>query len=148
VAWWDGAAWSSPGGGLDDAAQAVTTAASHPALGLVVAGNFDGIGGVAASDLAAWDGGAWRDLGAPASDDGGPTRVSALAACGDGLFAGGRFDGVDGVAARRLAWFDGQRWWPLAAGLVDEVTTLAVLDGLLVAGTTAATDGGVAAWAY
>ena len=56
---------------------------------LVAGGGFDTAGGVAASNLAQWNGSAWQPLG------GGTDRyVEALALYGGGLVAGGSFGGV------------------------------------------------------
>lgn len=79
---WDGAAWkSAPGGGPDGAAYELLVEGST----ILVGGEFQHIGGVAAHAVAAWDGTAWTayDLGMPAT-------IYALARGAEGeLYAGG-----------------------------------------------------------
>ncbi len=91
--------------------------------------------------VARWTGTEWAQLG---QVSGGPfIRVNALAIGPDGsLFAGGRFDAVDGVASRSVARWDGAQWQPLGDGLglpgqYPEVFALAVgRDSTLYAGGT------------
>lgn len=62
VAAWDGAGWSALGaGGADPTAEGVRVVRALQMLGgsLYVGGEFGGVGGVAASGLARWDGATW-----------------------------------------------------------------------------------------
>jgi hypothetical protein len=78
---------------------------------LVAAGNFSSIGGVAAANIAAWDGAAWSPLG---SGLGSPTNgFPAMAsfdrgdASGPALLVTGAFTQAGGVASNHIASFEG-----------------------------------------
>ncbi|QDU66161.1 IPT/TIG domain-containing protein [Engelhardtia mirabilis] len=94
--------------------------------------------------VATFDGSAWTLL--PGGFDG---AIAALAETSLGLVVGGSFTSVDGVAAARVARFDGVLWQPLGAGIgsagTDEVRALLELGGELYAGGIFATAGGTAA---
>ena len=125
--------------GIDYVARAL---AVDGAGNLYVGGEFTSAGGVAANNIAKWDGSAWSALGSGLG--GSLTGVWALVVDGAGnLYAGGTFGYV--------AKWDGNAWSPLAAvpsgepGYVS-VSALAV-DGAgnLYAGGRFTTAGGVAA---
>jgi len=105
VAEWDGVAWST----------LVTTSTPIRALAvlggeLVAGGDFNTIGGVAASCVARWDGSAWHALGSGIT---GPFPiVRALAVYGTKLVAAGHFYDLQSVAA-----WDGATWSGLGPGL-------------------------------
>ena len=98
---------------------------------LYAGGWFNRAGGVAAANIAKWDGTAWTALGSGLD---GP--VDALAIFDDGtgpaLYAGGRFTTAGGVEANRIAKWDGAEWIPLGSGLSGAssyvVLTLTVFD--------------------
>ena len=73
-------------------------------------------------------------------------KVNAMAFGPDGsLYAGGGFTAAGGVAANRIARWDGVQWHPLGSGLDDWATALAVGPaGSLYAGGYFYTAGGVA----
>jgi len=119
---------------------------------LYVGGAFDTAGGVEAKNIAKWDGSSWSPLGSgldgfvnalKVHDDGG----------GEALYAGGLFTmagGAGGVAASRIAKWDGSSWSALGAGMNQPwVSSLAVYDdgagAALYAGGRFTTAGGVAA---
>jgi hypothetical protein len=60
---------------------------------LVIGGRFDSMNGVAAENLAAWDGERWRSFGA---DMNGTTQVNALCIHQGRLYAGGSFTSISG----------------------------------------------------
>ncbi|MEQ8317948.1 MAG: GC-type dockerin domain-anchored protein [Phycisphaerales bacterium] len=114
---------------------------------LIVAGSFDEAGHVAAANLAAWDGQAWRALGDP--DD----RVTAVTVHQGELIVAGWFTEIGGTTAQRLARFDGSTWRAMAApsfsGIVLDADSMP--DGrLIVTGSFDSIDGipaaNVAAW--
>jgi trimeric autotransporter adhesin len=123
IAKWDGQAWSSLGAGLNDGgiSLAVWDDGSGAGPALYVCGSFSAAGGVAANKFARWDGQNWQALGSgipPSSsygyelavfDDGG--------AAGPALYATGNFTSIGGVAASRIAKWDGTGWSPLGAGI-------------------------------
>jgi hypothetical protein len=111
-------------------------------------GDFISAGGVAASNIAKWDGASWTPVGSGTFD-----IVSALVAFDDGsgsaLYAGGFFTIAGGVAANHIAKWDGVSWAPVGTGLDGDVRALAVFDDgsgpALYAGGAFTTAGGVAA---
>lgn len=106
IARWDGTTWQQIGFGLSG--PAVLALAVVDQLGdgpqLVAGGTFGASGGQSATNIARWDGIAWKPYGS------GPNAgVQALTAwdeglsLGESLFAGGFFTSVGGVAANRIA---------------------------------------------
>jgi len=160
IARWDGQAWSDLSGGVSHPtgpARVQALEVFDPGTGavLVATGNFELAGSVAAEDFAAWDGAAWSPLGSGGTDG----AVYALEAYDDGtgerLYAGGLFQQVGGVAAKRLASWDGVSWSEVGGGVSSTVSSLGTFDdgsgARLVAGgffTLAGTvpAAGIAAW--
>lgn len=89
--------------------------------------------------------GAWQPLGTGVNSPNSEAQVYALAVDGQGsLYAGGLFTTAGGVAANRVARWDGSAWHPLGAGLNNMVSALAVSEqGDLYAGGDFTTAGGV-----
>jgi hypothetical protein len=101
---------------------------------LVVGGSFKEIGGVAANNIARWDGAAWHSLGA-----GVDREVTSLAIYQGALFVGGGFQFVDGRISLHLAKWDGTEWSPVGAysspyNCCYELNSLVVFRGELIAG--------------
>lgn len=115
--------------GVDGAVYALA-ADSH---GVYVAGDFAGAGGVAANNVARWDGSAWHALG-----DGVDGPVFAVLVDGDGLYAGGEFGTAGGAPAHNLARWDGAQWSDVAGGVSGPSARVQCLArdaaGLLVGG--------------
>jgi len=111
VARWDGTSWSALGPGVaagslfpDVPVYALAASGTH----LYVGGDFTEAGGVAATNIAQWDGTNWSALGS-----GMDTMVYALAASSNALYAGGQFELAGGqarsnIAEALLAWPDFQ----------------------------------------
>ena len=136
IAKWNGSTWSSLGSGLawTDASQIVksVTAVTIDASGNVYAGgDFDIAGGIAAKNIAKWDGTTWSSLGSGVN--GGvkfTSYVRSLAADSSGnLYAGGGFDSIGGIAVNHIAKWDGNAWSSLGSGTDSMVLAVAV-DGL------------------
>ena len=134
VAKWNGTTWSSLGTGLANGPVGTTTAvyalAIAPNGDLYAGGNFTRAGGVAASNVAKWDGTAWSSLGT-GNANGVSEVVYALATTPNGdLYAGGNFMVAGGIAASRVAKWDGTIWSNLGMsnpnGQSDPVLALAV----------------------
>jgi len=160
VARWDGSSWSALGDppGVGNSAfsrvEALTTSDDGSGPALLLGGAFTSAGGVAASNLARWDGTAFSPLGGP-SGEGTDGRVAALAvaegAGGPLLVAGGRFAAAGGVSAGNIAVWDGTAWsaleGPAGNGTDGEVMALEVLDfgdgAAIYAGGYFSTAGGV-----
>jgi trimeric autotransporter adhesin len=166
IAKWNGTSWSSLGtgssSGVNDAVRALTVfddgLGGGPAL--YAGGDFTAAGGAAASGIARWDGGSWSALGT-GSANGMSDSVHTLTVFDDGsgggpaLFAGGEFTTAGGVAANRVAKWNGLSWSSLgtssANGVSESVRALTVFDDgsgggpALFAGGEFTTAGGVAA---
>lgn len=138
IAKWDGRQWSEVGGGLmRDGDRTGLAFALHvwddgrgPAL--YVGGSFSLAGGIAAANVARWDGRTWEPLGEGASDS-----VYSFGTFDDGrgeaLYVGGVFREAGGEPASLIARWDGTQWEPLGEGLtafrpVWGVVTMTVFD--------------------
>lgn len=89
IAKWNGASWSPLGSGLygtigggNTEVRALTMIGDN----LYVGGNFNGVGGVAASCIAKWNGGGWSAIGSGVNN-----RVWSFAKSATDLYAGGAF---------------------------------------------------------
>jgi hypothetical protein len=147
IARWNGSAWSALGSGMSGGpvfALAVFDDGGGPTL--YAGGGFFAAGGVAASNIARWNGSAWSALGSGV----GGGSVNALAVFDDGsgpaLYVGGSFSSAGGVPATGIARWNGSAWSALGSGVGGSVFALAVHDdggGLaLYAGGFFFTDGG------
>ena len=111
---WNGTAWI-PFGTVQGG---VTSVVRLPDDSLVIGGGFGSVQGVAATNIARWDGTAWSSLGG-----GVDALVLALAVMPDGsLVAGGTFFMAGGNFARNLARWDGAAWSALGAGIAGPMT--------------------------
>ena len=125
VARWDGAHWSSVGGGLNGLSNCFLVYDDGQGGGpaLYVAGLFTMAGSVAAEDIARWDGNGWSPLG-EGIDSFVASQVNALAEFDDGtgpaLFACGDFNLAGGQLVRKVAKWDGRSWSGLGAGLPEQ----------------------------
>ncbi|MCC7061832.1 MAG: hypothetical protein IT456_03450 [Planctomycetes bacterium] len=145
VAVWNGTAWSAFGTGVSGGTTtSVDALAVAPNGDLIVGGTFTQAGGVAAANLASWNGTSWTSIG------GGITGfVDALTHLQDGsLIVAGQFSQAGAVAVNNIARWDGTAWSSLAGGLSvgtgAGVKSLQVLpDGRLVAGGLFGNAGGV-----
>lgn len=132
IARWNGTSWSALGAGVGGSASAQVSALAVLANGDLVAGGvFTTAGGVAASNIARWNGTAWSPLGT-----GTGARVYALAVRANGdVVAGGQFTTAGGAAASRIARWNGSTWSALGSGVNSDVRTLFELpSGDLIAG--------------
>jgi len=132
---WDGYAWSDVGGQLRNinSTEGRITAMLANGNELYIAGEFIGIGDVAVTNLARWDGSTWSSLGGAFDSSSG--QVSSLALSGDKLFIAGSFNTIGGVSANNIARWDGQNWSPLGSGLINE--SAATSGGTYVSGLAA-----------
>jgi hypothetical protein len=136
IARWDGAAWSSVGGGMGGGeirgAMIVFDDGSGPAL--YAGGDFTTAGGTQANHIAKWDGEQWSPLG---SGTGGTfSSVRALAVFDDGsgpaLYVGGNFATAGGITVNGIAKWDGDTWSPLGSGVGHELPEFRLVRGLTV----------------
>ena len=153
VARWNGTAWSALGTGTANGVNNTVHALAAAGNGDVyVGGLFTTAGGVAASNVAKWNGTAWASLGTGLTGGAPPAAVWALAVAGNGdVFAGGNFTTAGGTGASAVARWNGTAWSPLGAGITANGTagivyTLAITStGELYAGGQFDAAGGVAA---
>ena len=143
IARWNGSAWSALSAGINNTVNALT---KLPNGDLIAAGSFTTIaGGVPANGIARWDGVAWSALGSGIGGGSGDPAVSALTTLPNGdLIAGGNFTTAGGVAANRIARWNGSAWFPLGSGMNSSVTALTSLpNGDVIAGGVFTNAGGV-----
>ncbi len=137
IARWDGKQWSP----LGDELRAGTTdfignsdqfgvfALASRENELVVSGRFEQAGEIATSNIARWNGVAWRELGAGLND-----QVRALEATEDAVYAAGRFTMAGDQWANGIAKWNGSQWEPLGAGISSWRVSMAEIDGRLYVG--------------
>ena len=122
IAKWDGLVWSALGTGMGATdtvnALAVFDDGSGPAL--YAAGRISSAGGVAAMNIAKWNGTSWSGLGSTMTAVHYVPVVSSLTVFDDGagpaLYVGGLFTSVAGVAVNHIAKWNGSSWSALAGG--------------------------------
>src|SRR5262249_44264714 len=78
------------------------------------------VGGIAATNIARWNGSAWSALGSGLGrNDGYLPAVFALAVSGNDVYAGGWFETAGGSPATNIAKWDGTAWSAMGPGLDD-----------------------------
>lgn len=123
-----------------------------PGGGLVAAGKFTLAGGFAVSNIARWNGASWSGLSAglgnAVNSFPNTAPVSSLCVLPNGdVVAGGAFTAASGIAANRIARWNGAAWSALGTGMVglgqqDEVLALELVGAQLFAGGDFALAGG------
>jgi trimeric autotransporter adhesin len=134
IARWDGTAWQPLGTGLGTLNTTIVRAlAVLPNGDLIAAGRFMNAGGVAATNIARWNGTAWQPLGSGLGNT--TTDVNALLVLpGGDLISAGTFTTSAGVSLPGIARWTGEAWLPLGAGISGNVRALTLLpNGDLVA---------------
>src|SRR5262249_54531391 len=101
---WDGSAWHDVGGGVSYS-QGGPTVASLAQLGsqLIVAGQFDGAGSIAAKDIAIWNGSAFVALGSIGSGVESEGSINAVTVIGIVVYMGGQFGSAGGMVSSAIA---------------------------------------------
>jgi hypothetical protein len=126
---WDGSRWSTVGGGVRGRVYAIAIDGDD----LYAGGAFTSAGGVAADNIARWNGstGTWSPLGTGVD---GP--VDAIASIDGRIYAGGAFASAGGIESRSIAQWDGAHstWTPLGSGIVGTVHAIAGGNGDIYAG--------------
>jgi hypothetical protein len=142
IARWNGVSWSALGSGIGVGYHGTVYAlATDQAGNLYAGGDFTVAGGVAASNIARWNGSSWSALGSGV--DG---TVCALAVdLAGNLYVGGRFSSAGGVSTNRVARWNGAAWSALGSGVDGvwpAVYALAVDGGRLYVGGRFTSAGG------
>lgn len=147
--WLPGDGFDLRGGAATDVVHAIV---ELPNGDLVIGGQFTSVAGVAASNIARWNGNTWSPLGS--GIQGGVVQALAVLPNGD-LVAGGFFTTAGAVAVNKIARWDGAAWSSVGGGVSGTsgtgghptgVLSLAVMPtGTLVAGGHFTTAGGVSA---
>ncbi|GAB3876219.1 hypothetical protein GCM10028824_33540 [Hymenobacter segetis] len=144
VARWDGTAWSALGTGAltqyGTPGSVLALALSANGTDVYIGGSFDKAGGMAATNVAHWDGSTWSPMGTGMN-----SNIYSLAVSGSTVYAGGYFTTAGGVAANRIAKWDGTDWSALGSGLGDYVKSVAVSGSTVYAAGAFTTAGGVSA---
>ena len=130
IAKWDGSSWFPLGTGVTGSFQqvrALTVFDDGGAPTLCAGGYFTTAGGIAAKNVAKWNGSNWAPLG-----NGADLGVSALSAYKDGggavLYCGGDLVGTAGYPFIFIARWNGAEWSGLGSGMSDRVHALTVFD--------------------
>jgi hypothetical protein len=133
VAQWDGSSLSALGSGMDGEVMSLAAFDDGPGDPELYAGGFFSVaGGVAANNVARWDGAQWSALGSGMA--GFFHFVAALVVFDDGsgsgpaLHAGGRFSSAGGAIANNVAKWNGASWQALGDGVDGIVHAMAVFD--------------------
>jgi len=126
IARWNGNSWNALGSGIDmwndRNGGAVYSLAEDGSGNLFVGGAFNTAGGVAADNIARWDGNTWSALGSGINN-----VVYALTLNDSGtLYAGGSFTIAGGTAANAIAQWDGSTWSALGSGTNGTIRALAI----------------------
>ncbi|GAB3857170.1 hypothetical protein GCM10028822_30440 [Hymenobacter terrigena] len=123
VARWNGAAWSSLGTGTANGVNSdVFTLAIGSNGDVYVGGSFTQAGGATANGIAHWNGTAWNSLGTgTANGVGGGVYALAIGSNGD-VYVGGGFTQAGGVAANRVARWNGTAWSSLGTGTANGIS--------------------------
>ncbi|HEY5915347.1 MAG TPA: hypothetical protein VJA21_32595 [Verrucomicrobiae bacterium] len=107
---------------------------------LYIGGSFTNVCGVAASNIARWNGTDWAAVGAGLNG-----YVGALLVSGTNLYVGGSFTTAGGIAASNVARWDGTAWSALGSGMDGSVRDMALSGSDLYVIGSFSTAGGIAA---
>ncbi len=135
---WNGVDWASLG--APSTTPAVFYSLVKGGTNLYVGGRFTSIAGVAAINVARWNGSNWGSLGEGIKGEV-SSYVRALACRGTALYAAGEFTLAGRTLVNNIAVWDGWRWSGLGTGLsqtnsrVLGETLLVLGDQVLVGGT-------------
>jgi hypothetical protein len=133
IALWNGGTWETVGAGFGPSGflgSEVRTVIRLANGDLVAGGDFTTADGLAAANVARWNGTEWNPMGAGLPDviDVSTSGVQALLQLPNGdILAGGRFLPAFGGQTYSLARWNGTTWTPLASDVNNTVNALALL---------------------
>jgi hypothetical protein len=119
----DGVGWVSVGGGVNNRVNSILILGAD----IYIGGRFTSAGGVPVSRIAKWDGSTWSNVGGGVLGSGTTFSVSALAAIGSDVYAGGSFTNAGGVVTNRIAKWNGSSWSGLGSGVTRSFANPSVL---------------------
>lgn len=134
IAKWDGNSWSSvgtTGTGFTIGTGVVHTITVHNNE-LYIGGTFSSVDGVAADDIAKWNGTSWSAVGTSNTISGGP--IYAMASDGTDLFVGGQLTTINSTTVNNIARWDGTSWNAMGNGADKDVRGLFEYNGNIYAG--------------
>jgi hypothetical protein len=120
LARWDGTSWSAVSTGFTGSPNLVQALAVFDDGGgseLYVGGDFAGVSGVPAGNIASWDGTTWSEVAGGANDKVESLLVLDLGG-GPALYASGDYTVIGGLVTQSVARFDGTSWTALVGGPV------------------------------
>ncbi|MDO7877481.1 T9SS type A sorting domain-containing protein [Hymenobacter sp. ASUV-10] len=136
LARWDGTAWNSVSGGVNNTIRAMAAVNTD----LYVGGSFTQAGSVTTNYIAKWNGTSWSALG-PGLSGG---TVSSMAASGMDVYVGGGFSPTAGQPGNRIAKWNGTSWSALGTGpaAYSNIYSIAVIGSTVYAGGDFTTGSG------
>jgi hypothetical protein len=131
IAQWNGAAWTALGNGVDtDAAFGSVYAIAGYNNNIYIGGLFDSVGGIAAANIAQWNGTSWSAVGQNILGSGDTNYVSAMIVYNNNLIVGGSFSN-----ASTINQWNGTSWSQMDTGYFGgAVAAFTVYNGNLYAG--------------
>ncbi|MBI3846701.1 MAG: hypothetical protein HY292_18900 [Planctomycetes bacterium] len=136
--------------GVDGVVYASTVFDDGTGPALYVGGIFSSAGGVAARNIAKWNGSGWSSLGGGVG--GGYQSIHVMAAFDDGtgpsLYVGGELTDAAGIPVQHLARWNGHQWSDPASFMNGNVESLGVYDdgtgpALFIGGDFTTAGGGI-----
>jgi hypothetical protein len=142
IAKWNGSFWSALGTGMSGTDANMVDALAVSGSNVYAGGDFTQAGSTPAGSIAKWNGSSWSSLGIGVSGSNVHALVNTMAASGNDLYVGGDFRFASGVAADRIAKWNGNSWSALGSGMNSNVFALAVSGNDVYAGGDFTTAGG------
>ncbi|HEY3854838.1 MAG TPA: Ig-like domain-containing protein [Verrucomicrobiae bacterium] len=146
VAQWNGTNWASLGNGASNGFNGAVNALLVNSSGeLFAGGSFTQAGGIAATNIAMWNGQTWSPMATGLKG-----IVLSLASQGTDLYAGGTFSTASGLTVNNVARWDGSKWNAIGAGIGTSfpqimVHALATRGSEIFAGCSSSSGTGVTA---
>jgi hypothetical protein len=121
-------AWSAIGSGIEGAPSNGPVVKALAVIGTTVyaGGRFTTAGGVAASNLARWDGSSWSPLGGGISTAPWWGEILEMSMFGSDLLVGGSFSSLGGLNLSNFAKWNGTTWSSVGSAYADVVGAMAV----------------------